>query len=118
MEMEPNIENITLDEYREYATENERRLQDNVRSKNSPTRYKGAEFNSSHHDKSVTLDFTHYYEDALLDGARESSEWDVNLEKEEAQVKDDEDGDTYDIWDIMVKDIKQIKQFFNVPNET
>ncbi|GJY23825.1 hypothetical protein Tco_0397483 [Tanacetum coccineum] len=28
---------------------------------------KGADFNSSHRDKSVTLDFPHYYEDALID---------------------------------------------------
>ncbi|GKE10758.1 hypothetical protein Tco_1414309 [Tanacetum coccineum] len=65
--MEPDIENMTLDEYREYETEKERRLWDNVRSKISPTRYKGVEFNSSHRDKSVTLDFPHYYEDALLE---------------------------------------------------
>ncbi|GJT16654.1 hypothetical protein Tco_0875360 [Tanacetum coccineum] len=67
MEMETDIENMTLDEYREYEAEKERRLWDNARFKNSPTRYKGAEFNSSHRDKSVTLDFPHYYEDALLD---------------------------------------------------
>ncbi|GJY53143.1 uncharacterized FCP1 homology domain-containing protein-like protein [Tanacetum coccineum] len=45
-------------------------------------------------------------------------EQDVDLEKEEARVEDDDDGDTYDIWDITVKDVKRIKQFFNVPNET
>nr|GEV94691.1 hypothetical protein [Tanacetum cinerariifolium] len=43
---------------------------------------------------------------------------DVDLEKEEARVKDDADGDSYDIWDITVEDVKRIKQFFNVPDET
>nr|GEX05813.1 reverse transcriptase domain-containing protein [Tanacetum cinerariifolium] len=43
---------------------------------------------------------------------------DVDLEKEEAQVEDDDDGDTYPIWDITLKDVKRIKQFFNVPDET
>ncbi|GJW93671.1 hypothetical protein Tco_0173343 [Tanacetum coccineum] len=109
--MEPDIENMTLDEYREYETEKERRLWDNVRSKISPTRYKGVEFNSSHRDKSVTLDFPHYYEDALIENYYALSPLllvsnlpshilnvDVDLEKEEAKVKDDDDdGDTYDI---------------------
>ncbi|GKA81639.1 hypothetical protein Tco_0788331 [Tanacetum coccineum] len=45
-------------------------------------------------------------------------EHDVDLEKEEAEVEDD-DGDTYDIWDITVKDVKRIRQFLmpNVPDE-
>nr|GEV81887.1 hypothetical protein [Tanacetum cinerariifolium] len=34
---------------------------------------------------------------------------DVDLEKEEARVEDDDDGDTYDIWDITVKDIELIR---------
>ncbi|GJU80009.1 hypothetical protein Tco_1282374 [Tanacetum coccineum] len=33
-------------------------------------------------------------------------EQDVDLEKEEAEVEDDYDGDTYDIWDIMVEDVE------------
>nr|GEW36135.1 hypothetical protein [Tanacetum cinerariifolium] len=46
-------------------------------------------------------------------------EQDVDLEKEEAEVEDDDDGDTYDIWDITVKDIERIRQFLmpNVPDE-
>ncbi|GJR50455.1 retrovirus-related pol polyprotein from transposon TNT 1-94 [Tanacetum coccineum] len=67
MEMEPDIENMTLDEYLEYEAEKERRLRDNLRSKSGPTRYERADFNSSHRDKSISLDFPHYYEDALID---------------------------------------------------
>ncbi|GKA27109.1 hypothetical protein Tco_0713277 [Tanacetum coccineum] len=67
MEMVPDIENMTLNEYLEYEAEKERRLWRNVRSKSSPTRYEGADFNSSHRDKSITLDFLQYYEDTFLD---------------------------------------------------
>ncbi|GJV59636.1 hypothetical protein Tco_1465736 [Tanacetum coccineum] len=67
MEMEPDIENMTLNEYLEYEAKKERRLWDNVRSKSSPTRYERADFNSSHRDKSISLDFPHYYKDAFID---------------------------------------------------
>ncbi|GKD44658.1 hypothetical protein Tco_1269303 [Tanacetum coccineum] len=40
---------------------------------------------------------------------------DVDFEKEEAEVDEDDDGDTYDIWDITVKDIERIRQFL-MPN--
>ncbi|GJW85276.1 hypothetical protein Tco_0158421 [Tanacetum coccineum] len=82
MEMEPDIENMTLNEYLDYEAEKERRLLDNLRSKSSPTRY----------------------------------ERDVDFEKEEAE---DDDGDTYDIWDITVKDVERIRQFLmpNIPDE-
>ncbi|GJS70085.1 hypothetical protein Tco_0702926 [Tanacetum coccineum] len=35
------------------------------------------------------------------------------------EVEDDDDGDTYDIWDITVKDVERIRQFLmpNVPDE-
>ncbi|GJX20571.1 hypothetical protein Tco_0223248 [Tanacetum coccineum] len=33
-------------------------------------------------------------------------------------VEDDDDGKTYGIWDITIKDVEQIKQFFHVPDET
>nr|GEW03946.1 hypothetical protein [Tanacetum cinerariifolium] len=35
--------------------------------------------------------------------------------KEEAQVEDDDDGDTFDIWDITVEDVERISQFLT-PN--
>ncbi|GKE32032.1 hypothetical protein Tco_1451354 [Tanacetum coccineum] len=66
MEMELDIDNMTLNEYLEYEVVKERRLWDNVRSKSSPTRYERADFNSSHRDKSISLDFPHYYEDAFI----------------------------------------------------
>ncbi|GJT31341.1 hypothetical protein Tco_0911616 [Tanacetum coccineum] len=43
-------------------------------------------------------------------------EYDVDLEKEEAEVEDDnDDGDAYDIWDITVEDVERIRQFL-MPN--
>ncbi|GJR44514.1 hypothetical protein Tco_1312617 [Tanacetum coccineum] len=46
-------------------------------------------------------------------------EQDVDLEKDEAQVEDDDDGNIYNIFDITVEDVKQIRQFLtpNVPVE-
>nr|GEX04541.1 hypothetical protein [Tanacetum cinerariifolium] len=42
----------------------------------------------------------------------------IGTMKAEAQVKDDDDGDTYDIWDITIEDVEWIKQSFSVPDET
>ncbi|GJT80089.1 hypothetical protein Tco_1054431 [Tanacetum coccineum] len=78
MEMEPDTENMMLDEY------HERMGQEKVQN--------GCDIDTSR------------------DRNHES-------EKEEAQVEDD-DGDTYDIWDITVKDVERIKQFFNILDET
>nr|GEW49188.1 hypothetical protein [Tanacetum cinerariifolium] len=99
MQMEPDIENTRLNEYLEYEAEEERRSWWNVRSKSSPIRYEGVDFNSSHHDKSDV--------DNISD-----------LEKEEAQEEDGNDGDIYDIWDITVEDVERIRQLLtpNVPD--
>ncbi|GKE03174.1 hypothetical protein Tco_1395192 [Tanacetum coccineum] len=180
--MEPDIKSMTLNEYLEYEAEMERRSWRNDRSKIIPTKYEGAEFNSSHRDKSVTFDFSPYYEDAFVDkyytlppllpcfrpsqphnkrgyespntnneffaqppntpnthvdkkdfdlveilddlfrtGAENLSicEQYVDLEKEGAQVEDDDDGNIYDIWEITVEDVERIRQFLmpNVPDE-
>ncbi|GKD52730.1 hypothetical protein Tco_1281706 [Tanacetum coccineum] len=49
--MEPDIENMTLNEYLEYEAEKERRLWDNVRSRRSPTNYDEADVDSFHQNK-------------------------------------------------------------------
>ncbi|GKB07019.1 hypothetical protein Tco_0835252 [Tanacetum coccineum] len=51
MEMKPDIENMTLNEYLEYEAEKERRLWDNVRSRRSPTNYDEADVDSFHRNK-------------------------------------------------------------------
>nr|GEW56603.1 hypothetical protein [Tanacetum cinerariifolium] len=219
MEMEPDIKNMMLNEYLEYEAVKERRLWDNVRSKSSPTRYETANFNSSYHDKSICLDFPHYFEDAFIDkyyalpplllcfrpsqphkecgyespntndkvdinsmtvakynryiakqmknplndhsyraeklgrmgqeklqngcnvdtskdtigaenlrrmgqekiqhGCNVNTSRDTNHESGNAEVEDDDDGDTYHIWDITVKNIERIRQFLmpNIPDE-
>nr|GFB71361.1 hypothetical protein [Tanacetum cinerariifolium] len=44
-------------------------------------------------------------------------EQDVDLEKEDVEVEDDDDGDTYNIWDIKVKDVERIRQFSCLTDE-
>ncbi|GJW33484.1 hypothetical protein Tco_0053516 [Tanacetum coccineum] len=67
MQVEPDIENMTLEEYLKYESEKESRLWRSVRSKGSPTRYEGADVDSFHQDKSRTLDYPYYYEDIEID---------------------------------------------------
>ncbi|GJV96566.1 hypothetical protein Tco_1548143 [Tanacetum coccineum] len=55
MEMEPDIENITMSEYLEYEATKERRLWDDVRSRRSPTHYDEADFSFSHRNKINTF---------------------------------------------------------------
>nr|GEW07781.1 hypothetical protein [Tanacetum cinerariifolium] len=118
IEMEPDIKNMTFGEYREYKAKKERRLRDNVRSKNSPTRYKGAKFNSSHRDKSDS-DFDEILDDLLILGAK-------NLRRM-GQEKVQNGMMTWIkrrlMWKMMmmvtlIEDVEWIKQFFNVPDET
>ncbi|GJT81068.1 hypothetical protein Tco_1055410, partial [Tanacetum coccineum] len=87
MEMEPEIENMTISEYLEYEATKERRLWEDVRSRRSPTNYNEADVDS-------------FYQN-----------------KKEDQEEDGDDGDTFDMWDITVEDVEQIKQFFKIPDE-
>ncbi|GKD71848.1 hypothetical protein Tco_1325938, partial [Tanacetum coccineum] len=57
MEMEPDIENMTMNEYWEYEVVKERQLWDNVRSRRSPTNYDEADFDSFHRNKSSTFKY-------------------------------------------------------------
>nr|GEW20662.1 ribonuclease H-like domain-containing protein [Tanacetum cinerariifolium] len=81
IEIEFDIKNTTLNEYLEVGAENLRRLgQEKVQN------------------------------GCNVDTSREiNHDSDVDLEKEEARVEDDDDGDTYDIWDITVKDVELIR---------
>ncbi|GKE87191.1 hypothetical protein Tco_1564666, partial [Tanacetum coccineum] len=103
MEMEHDIDNMTINDYMEYEAEKERQLWRNVRSKISPTRpFKP-------HNKCG-------YE------SPDTSDEDVDnisdLEKEEAQEKDGDKGDIYDMWEITIEDIERIRKFLtpNVPD--
>ncbi|GJR98622.1 hypothetical protein Tco_0270796 [Tanacetum coccineum] len=59
--MEPDIENMTLNEYLEYEAKKERRSRKNVRSKRSPTKYEGADFDSFHRDRNKAFDNPNYH---------------------------------------------------------
>ncbi|GKD56716.1 hypothetical protein Tco_1290103 [Tanacetum coccineum] len=61
--MEPDIENMTLNEYLEYEAKKERRLRKSARSKRIPNIYEEVDFNSFHRDKSRAFDYPHYHED-------------------------------------------------------
>ncbi|GKB75450.1 hypothetical protein Tco_0942345, partial [Tanacetum coccineum] len=108
MEMEPDIENMTLNEYLEYEAKKERRSWRNARSKRAEKlRRMGQEKVQNGCDDDTSRDTNHESGNLLnfpifLATNEFSSicEQDVDLEKEEAQVEDDDDEDTYDIWDI------------------
>ncbi|GJR95171.1 hypothetical protein Tco_0267345 [Tanacetum coccineum] len=66
MKMEPDIKNMTLNEYLEYEAEMERRLRKIDRSKRNPTIYEEVDFNSFHRDKSRAFDYSYYHEDIKI----------------------------------------------------
>ncbi|GJW80090.1 hypothetical protein Tco_0144065 [Tanacetum coccineum] len=104
MEMEPDIENMTMSEYLKYEAAKERRLWDDVRSRRSPTNYNEADVDSFHRNKSKTFSYLYSH----------------NLTPPHPcflPEVDGDDGDTFDMWDIMVEDVEWIRKCFNVPNE-
>ncbi|GKB56439.1 hypothetical protein Tco_0912625 [Tanacetum coccineum] len=86
--MEPDIENMTMNEYWEYEAAKERQL---IRADNL---------------KRMGQDIVH---DIIC-------EQDVDLEND--QEEDGDDGDIFDMWDITVEDVKRIRQFLtpNIPD--
>ncbi|GJV37009.1 hypothetical protein Tco_1409486 [Tanacetum coccineum] len=59
MEMKPDIENMTINEYLEYEAAKKRQLWDNVRFRRSLTNYDEADFNSFHQNKSSTFNYSY-----------------------------------------------------------
>ncbi|GJU26538.1 hypothetical protein Tco_1165159 [Tanacetum coccineum] len=119
MEMEPDFDNMTINEYLEYEAEMERRLR-NVQSKRSPTKYEEADFDSFHKNKSNTVNYLYshglppphpcflpvqpYLEDCLVS----------------TNVSDDVDIESmtiaeYNMYDITVEDVERIRQLL-IPN--
>ncbi|GJX56433.1 hypothetical protein Tco_0286330 [Tanacetum coccineum] len=119
MEMEPDIKNMTLNEYLE--------------QKKNPLKDHSDSFTSQFfaqlpNTPNTPVDKKDYDFDEILDDLfsvraenlrRIGQEKDVDLENEEAEVEDDDDGDTYNIWDITVEDVERIRKFLmpNVPDE-
>ncbi|GJY90019.1 hypothetical protein Tco_0505215 [Tanacetum coccineum] len=125
--MEPDNENMTINEYLKYEAAKERRLWDDVRSRRSPTNYNEVDVDTFHRNKSKT--FSHpcshnltplhpcflpvqTYPKNYLVSTKEPDD-----DLEEDQEYDSDDGDTFDMWDIMVEDVERIRKFFNVPDE-
>ncbi|GKA19401.1 hypothetical protein Tco_0699316, partial [Tanacetum coccineum] len=110
MKMEPDIENMTMSEYLEYEAAKKRRLRDDVRSRRSPTNYNEANVDSFHRNKRAKK-MKRIRHDIVQD-----SIWEHDDDSEEDQ-EEDGDGDTFDMWDIMVEDVERFSKFFNVPDE-
>nr|GEX48022.1 hypothetical protein [Tanacetum cinerariifolium] len=55
MKVEPDIKNMTLEEYLKYESKKESRLWRNVRSKGSLTRYEEVDVNSFHRDELLDI---------------------------------------------------------------
>ncbi|GJV75334.1 hypothetical protein Tco_1506918 [Tanacetum coccineum] len=90
MEMEPDIENMTISEYLKYEAVKERRLLDDVRSRRSSTNYNKADVDSFHQNKRAENikrmghDIVHH------------SIWELDDDSEEDQEEDGDDDDTFD----------------------
>ncbi|GJW68420.1 hypothetical protein Tco_0122844 [Tanacetum coccineum] len=52
------------------------------------------------------------------EAAKERRLWDDDDDSEEDQEEDGDDRDTFDMWDITVEEVEQIRKFFNVLDET
>ncbi|GJQ89795.1 hypothetical protein Tco_0000934 [Tanacetum coccineum] len=91
MEIEPDIENMTLNGYLDYEAEKERRLWDNVRSRRSPTNYDEADVDSFHQNKKAG-NMKRMGQDKLQD-----SIWEHDNDLEEDQEDDGDDRDTFDM---------------------
>ncbi|GKA82217.1 hypothetical protein Tco_0788965, partial [Tanacetum coccineum] len=95
MEMEPDIENMTMNEYLEYEAAKERQLWDDVRSRRSPTNYNEADVDSFHRNK---------IQDSI---------WEQDDDSEEDQEEDGDDGDIFYMWNITTEDVEQIRMESN-----
>ncbi|GJS93577.1 hypothetical protein Tco_0800545 [Tanacetum coccineum] len=136
MEMEPDSENMMMNEYLEYEAAKERQLWDDVRSRRSPINYDEADVDSFHRNKNIEnmtiAEYNLYVAKQSLGmnplSAKnvkrmgrdivQDSIWEHDDDLEEDQEDDGNDRDTFDIWNITVEDVERIRQFFtpNVPN--
>ncbi|GKD64740.1 hypothetical protein Tco_1306848 [Tanacetum coccineum] len=129
--MEPDIKNMTMNEYLEYEAAKERQLWEDVRSRRSPTNYNEEDVDSFHQNKSKTfrypyshnltpphhcfLPFQPYPKNYFVSTNGNNDEHDDD--SKEDQEEDGDDGDTFDMWDITVEDVERIRKIFNVPDE-
>ncbi|GKB94071.1 hypothetical protein Tco_0980208, partial [Tanacetum coccineum] len=119
MEMEPDIENMTMSEYLEYEAAKERRLWDDVRSRRSPTHYDEADKKDSDFDK-ILDDLFRIGADNLKRMGQDIVQDNIckqDVDLKEDQEEDGDDRDTFDMWDIMIRDVKRSRQFLT-PNIT
>ncbi|GJT18315.1 hypothetical protein Tco_0877021 [Tanacetum coccineum] len=130
--MEPDIENITLDEYLEYKAKKERQLRRNVRSKRSTIKYERVDFDSFYRDKSRDFDYPHCHEEVEI----KSDEVDINsmtIAEYELYIANFEDvfGDLFEMgaenlrgtkqkearWKIVMKVVRQEEPDKEIPTQ-
>ncbi|GJS54291.1 hypothetical protein Tco_0627653 [Tanacetum coccineum] len=122
MEMKPDIESKTINEYLEYEAAMNRQLWDNVRSRRSPTNYDEADFDTFHWNKRAE-NLKRMGHDKVRNRCDDDTSGDMNHESDvdlkEDHEEDGDDGDIFDMWDITVEDVERIRQFLtpNVPDE-
>ncbi|GKD50707.1 hypothetical protein Tco_1279683, partial [Tanacetum coccineum] len=115
IEMEPDIENMTMSEYLEYKAAKERRLWDDVRSRRSPINYNEVDVESFHRNKSKTFSYPYSHNltpsrpcflpiqlspKNYLVSTNESNDdsiWEQDDDSKEDQEEDGDDGDTFDM---------------------
>ncbi|GJU08496.1 hypothetical protein Tco_1124926 [Tanacetum coccineum] len=104
MEMEPDIENMTMNEYWEYEVVKERQFGDN-----------DSDFDKLLDDlfRMGADNLKRMGQDIVQDSICEQ---DVDLEED--QEEDGDDGDIFYMWDITVEDVERIRKFLtlNVPD--
>ncbi|GKB02709.1 hypothetical protein Tco_0830798, partial [Tanacetum coccineum] len=106
MEMEPDIENMTMNEYLEYEAAKERQLWDDVRSRRSPTNYNEANVDSFHQNKNDLFRTRAENMKRMGHDIVQDSIWEHDNDSEEDQEEDGDVGDTagYSILDELLEE--------------
>ncbi|GKA43336.1 hypothetical protein Tco_0736060, partial [Tanacetum coccineum] len=133
IEMEPDIENMTMNEYWEYEAAKERQFLGNNPLNNHSYGFTSQSFAQPPHAPNTLMDKKDSDFDKILDdlfriGADnlkrmgpyifQDSICEQDVDLEEDQEEDGDDGDIFYMWDITVEDVERIRQFLtpNVPD--
>ncbi|GJV59420.1 hypothetical protein Tco_1465520, partial [Tanacetum coccineum] len=132
MEMEPDIENMMMNEYIDYEAAKERQLRRNdsdfdeimddlfrigaenlkrIRQDKFQNRCDDETSRDMNHESDNHLNFP------IFSASNEfSSKCEQYVDLEDDQEEDGDDGDIFDMWVITIDDVDRIRKFFNVPD--
>ncbi|GJR43739.1 hypothetical protein Tco_1311842 [Tanacetum coccineum] len=132
MEMEPDIENMMMNEYIDYEAAKERQLRRNdsdfdeilddlfrigaknlkrIRQDKFQNRCDDETSRDMYHESGNHLNFPIFSTTYEF-----SSKCEQDVDLEDDQEEDGDDGDIFDMWDITIDDVDRIRKFFNVPD--